>query len=430
MAKALVNSRILLDVTEEQTDTIKKALTYKLPVYQGQNHHMGFEVIRNYTTIKKGIISIPQGRLDLIPTGHEVLERRTLIPVSLPEPRIPLRNNQIWVYEQVDDSCFIKAMVGWGKTFCALHLAKKLAQKTLIVVHTVALRNQWAEEVRKLYGFTPGIIGSDKFDIDSPIVIGNVQSVVRVVDKIADQFGTVFIDEAHHCPATTFTAVLDKMKARYRIGLSGTTKRKDGKHVMFPDYFSPKLYEPELLDETLEPKVRIIKTGIELTGGHWSQKINNLLYDKSYQAFICGIAEHYLELGHCVLLVAERTEFLEQCNKLLGDRMNLIIGETKNREVLLDEVRNGEKHGIIGTRQIFSEGISVNPLSCLILTTPINNDILLEQLIGRIMRKYPDKLQPVVVDLHFNGRSAKTQNSNRLAFYFQKDWEIEGLTDK
>ena len=429
MPKALINNRILLDVTDEEAESIKKVLTYKIPVYHGQNHKMGFEVIRNYTTIKKGILSIPQGRTDLIPEGHEILERRTLIPAELPEPRVPLRNNQIWVYEQVEDSCFINAMVGWGKTFSALHTIKKLGQKALIIVHTIALRNQWAQEVEKLFGFTPGIIGSGEYDIDSPIVIGNTQSLIKYIDEIADKFGTVIVDEAHHCPSTTFTVLLNKMKARYRIGLSGTLKRKDGKHVLFSDYFSKRVYIPELLGETMTPTVQIIKTGITLVGSVWAKKLNNLLYDKGYQAFIIGVAEHYLSLGHCILLVSERTEFLENCAKVLGNRMNLIIGDTKDREKLLEEVRSGKKQGIIGTRQIFSEGISVNPLSCVILTSPINNDILLEQLIGRIMRKHPGKLDPVVVVLHFSGRSGKTQNSNRLSFYMLKDWTVKGLVD-
>jgi superfamily II DNA or RNA helicase len=427
MPKALINSRILLDVTDEQAEEIRNKLTYKIPVYSGHKNKLGFELIRNYSTIKRGIMSIPQGRQDLIPEDHEILERRTLVPTKFPEPKIPLRNEQVWVHEQVVDSCFINALVGWGKTFAALHIAKKLKQKTLVIVHTVALRTQWVQEVEKLYGFTPDIIGSGKFDIETPIVIGNIQSLNKVVDKISDKFGTVIVDEAHHTPSTTFTSLLDKMKSRYRIGLSGTLKRKDEKHVMFPDFFSPTVYVPELKNETMLPTVRVIKTGITLVGSSWAKKVNNLLYDPTYQAFVSGIAEHYLNEGHCVLLVAERTEFLENCNKLLSDRMNMIIGETKNREELLDEVRNGTKQGILGTRQIFSEGISINPLSCLILTSPINNDILLEQLIGRVMRKHPGKLDPVVVDLHFSGRTGKTQNSNRLGFYMLKDWKVEGL---
>ena len=122
MPKALINSRILLDVTEEQADNIRKVLTYKIPVYAGSKHHMGFEIIRNYVTIKKGIISLPQGRTDLIPAGHEILERRIETKAEFPEPKFSLRNNQVWVQEQVEDSCFINAPVGWGsqKLFCPL----------------------------------------------------------------------------------------------------------------------------------------------------------------------------------------------------------------------------------------------------------------------------------------------------------------------
>lgn len=427
MPKALINSRILLDVTEEQAEEIRKKLTYKIPVYSAHDKYNQFELIRTFQNVKRGIISIPQGRLDLIPEGHEILERRVEVPIVFPEPKIHLRNQQIWVYEQVSDSCFINAQVGWGKTFAALHIAKKLGQKTLIVVHTIALRDQWIQEVEKLYGFTPDIIGSGKFNLETPIVVTNIQSIVKVIDQVSDKFGTIVIDEAHHCPANTFTLVLDKSKARYRIGLSGTIKRKDGKHIMFPDYFSPTTYIPELVGETMEPRVQVIKSNILLEGGSWAQKVNNLLYDKAYQAFIVGVAQHYLSIGHCVLLVAERTEFLQNCHSLLSDKMNLIIGETKNREQLLEEVRDGTKQGIVGTRQIFSEGISINALSCIILASPINNDILLEQLIGRVMRKHPGKLDPVVVDIHFKGRSARTQNSNRLSFYMLKNWSIDGL---
>ena len=140
-------------------------------------------------------------------------------------------------YDAVDDNCIINAWVSWGKTFTGLAIASKLKQKTLVVVHTVALRNQWEKEVEKVFGISPGIIGSGKFDTDAPIVIGNVQTLTRRVPDIINEFGTVILDEMHHVSSPTFKNIIDKSKARYKIGLSGTIERKDGKHVVFRDYF-------------------------------------------------------------------------------------------------------------------------------------------------------------------------------------------------
>ena len=161
-----------------------------------------------------------------------------------PDFKFDLRPSQEDAYNEVDDNCIINAWVSWGKTFTGLAIAGKLAQKTLIVVHTVPLRNQWAAEVEKVYGITAGIIGSGRFDISSPVVIGNTQSLYRRIPDIRREFGTVILDEMHHVSSPTFSKIIDSNYARYKIGLSGTIERKDGKHVVFRDYFGNKVYKP------------------------------------------------------------------------------------------------------------------------------------------------------------------------------------------
>ena len=127
------------------------------------------------------------------------LIERITVPTDFPDFKFELRPSQQKVYDEIEDSSIINAWVSWGKTFTALAIASNLGQKTLVVVtHTVPLRNQWAKEVEKVFGFKPGIIGSGRFELDAPIVIGNTQTLYRNVDKIRKEFGTVILDEMHH----------------------------------------------------------------------------------------------------------------------------------------------------------------------------------------------------------------------------------------
>ena len=429
MPKAIISNRIYLDVNPQLQYTLVKALTYKIRKnIPGATHFTQFEIIKNYRFVGKTIISIPVGRQDLIPSDYEIIDKRILNEHPFPNPRLDLREGQLEVFNEVDDTCFINALVGWGKTFCALHIARKLGQKTLIVCHNTMLRDQWADEVEKLYGMPVGIIGSGKFDIDHSIVIGNIQTLTKITAQISKEFGTVIVDEAHHCPASTFTTFIDGMYARYKIGLSGTMQRKDGKHILFKDFFGPKLYQPPQ-SNTLTPRVQIVKTGIALAQGEpWVKKMNILLYDPDYQQVIAHIAHLQIQKGHKVLIIADRVEFLQNVGELIGEECVCITGGTtyEERTELKRQIEEGEKSCIAGSRQIFSEGISVNILSCVILAGPIANDALLEQIVGRIQRMHPGKLDPLVIDMNFSGPSDRKQNKDRQTFYARKGWEVTG----
>ncbi|CAG0925980.1 unnamed protein product, partial [Notodromas monacha] len=224
MAKAVISNRIYMDNPGvDSTKTIIKALTYKIQKDTGSKKFAAVETIKNYKVLAKGILSIPQGRQDLIPEGYEIIDKRTLVPVPFPDPKHPLRSEQQVVYDEVDDTVFVNALVGWGKTFTALHLAHKFGQKTLVITHTAALRDQWAEEIEVLFGHKPGVIGGGRVDHDDHfITVSNVQTLVKHTTELAKEFGCVILDEAHHCPATTFAAIIDSFHARYRVALSGT----------------------------------------------------------------------------------------------------------------------------------------------------------------------------------------------------------------
>ena len=423
--KAVISNRIYLQCTASMKKEIDKELTYLIPSHNPADPP---QVITNMGILRDDLISIPVGRVDLIPKNFFVVDKRITIPVDFPEFKYDLRASQQEVYEKVDDNCIINAWVSWGKTFTGLAIAGKLRQKTLIITHTIPLRNQWAKEVEKVYGIKSGIIGSGVWNVDSPIVVGNTQTLYRNIPKIQKEFGTIILDEMHHVSSPTFNRIIDASYARYKIGLSGTIERKDGKHVVFRDYFGSNILKPPK-ENYMTPTIHIVPSEIRFMDGSkipWANKVTNLANNDEYKHSISMLAAAYAARGHKVLVVSDRVQFLKSCAELTGDKAICVTGEVphEEREELLDEIKYGSKNVLYGTQAIFSEGISLDNLSCLILGTPINNEPLLTQLVGRVIREKEGKINPVILDIHLKGNTAKRQASNRMGYYMKQGWEI------
>jgi len=426
--KAVISNRIYMECTAEFQDKLDRELTYTIPSYNPLDPP---QVIKSMGIVRNGLISLPTGCVDKIPDHYEIVDKRLYVPVEFPEFRFPLRDSQQVVYDEIDDCAIINAWVSWGKTFTGLAIAGKLGQKTLIVTHTVPLRNQWAKEVEKVYGITAGIIGSGRFELDAPIVIGNTQSLYRNIDKIRKEFGTIILDEMHHVSSPTFSKIIDTNHCRYKIGLSGTIERKDGKHVVFRDFFGSKIFKPPK-ENYMVPTIHLVHSEIRFMDGAkipWANRVTKLSNDEEYRHTISMLAAAYAARGHKVLVVSDRVQFLKACAELTGDRAVCVTGEVSHeeRETLVEEILTGNKNVLYGTQAIFSEGISVDTLSCLILATPVNNEPLLTQLIGRVIRKREGKVDPVIVDIHLRGKTAQRQASNRVGYYMKEGYNMKYL---
>lgn len=117
--KAIISNRIYFKpVNDEHLKQIMESLTYRIETKTGsKGKTKNIEIIKNYKVLARGIVSVPQGRTDLIPPGIEVVDKRVYNEVPFPTPKYPLRDTQQVVYDEVSDTCFINALVGWGR-FC------------------------------------------------------------------------------------------------------------------------------------------------------------------------------------------------------------------------------------------------------------------------------------------------------------------------
>lgn len=410
MNKAVISNRIYLNRTKDLHDSLINELTYTLPPKRPGGPS---ESLCEVTRINNNILTIPVGRTDLIPKDYEVVDKRINKIARFPAFKHTLRDSQESVVNGIEGSCLIIANPSWGKTFTGIAIAAKLKQKTLIIVHTKILLEQWRKEVKHCLGIDSGIIGDSKYNIDSPITVATVQSLRNRIHELSSEFGLIIVDEAHHTPASVFKSIVDKFKSMYRIALTATKWRKDGMHVVMNDYFGFTEFNPP--DENrLDPEILVVKSGLKLNSNSslpWQIRLNELYDDPSYMELILNLSEIQASRGHKVLTVCDRIQFLKDCADALNDFM-LIIGETSDRDFL-----KSNKLGILGMQKIFAEGVNIPILSSLILGTPINNDGLLEQLIGRVSRKCVGKKTPEVIDIMLECRTGKNQFAQRMNFY-------------
>ncbi|QPB12114.1 DNA helicase [Providencia phage PSTCR5] len=423
-------------------DEIRPKMTYEIMDRNTQYP----KIYQNCGKIRTEMVWIPITRVADVLKGIdlEVTDRRVAPEADFPDPSFVLRGDQTEIFDKfissAEDWCIINGKPGFGKTITALAIAHYLGVKTLVVTTNVNIRTQWEDEVRKWFGIEPGVIGSSRFELDSPIVIGNIQTLSKHGERLAKEFGLVIVDEMHHCVATTFTKFLEFSYAKYRIGLSGTLKRKDGLNVMFPDYFGYTVFSPAVAN-TLDPTIyKFHLPEVELSGNRnipWALRANEVYENPLYRAHIISKTYIMYREGHKVLVVSDRSELISHIAEKLesvGTKVHQITGQTSiedRKSILLEIETDPTPCVLVAAVGIFSEGVSCNPLSCLVHACIIgDNESLIEQLGGRIQRIAEGKLPPVILDTRLGGDVAQRQAATRTRVYNQNGWTSREMTEK
>lgn len=429
--KAVISNKIFLncEVGSDLEDRLRSELTYEIDQRPISDYPL---VIKHLERISKTVVAFPSGRLDLIPDDYEIVDKRCYEDADIPEPGFTLRENQAEALEFFSDgtSGLVNCKPGWGKSICAMGIIHSLQLKTLIVTTTTVIRDMWVGEIRQHFGIEPCVIGGGKVtNPDSPIAVGNIQTVEKIIQKESGTFGLVVIDECHHCSANTFTKVLNVSRASVKIGLSGTLTRRDGKHVIFQDFFTDKRFVGK--DENrLTPTIWQYDSEVMIPNNSmipWAKRAGVVMEDPRHISDVIFITKCLEMMGHKVLVVADRVEFLETVHKALPFSLMItgsVASSVEEREVVMDAVRSGKAKTICATQSIFSEGVSLNQLSAVVPGSLISGEELLEQLIGRIQRPSEGKLEPIAVDINLQGNTGKRQAYKRKGLYIREGWKI------
>ena len=131
---------------------------------------------------------------------------------------------------------------GSGKTYVAQLAMMSVMRSTLIIVPTLDLLNQWASVLERAFGQPVGMIGGGSFEI-LPITVSTYDSACIHMERLGGRFGLLIFDEVHHLPGELYRQAAQDAIAPFRLGLTATLARADGKESILDDLIGPVVYE-------------------------------------------------------------------------------------------------------------------------------------------------------------------------------------------
>ncbi len=406
--------------------TLYRDLTIKNPAYiEAKSFQRSTKSIPKEIKLfkeTKEAIRLPRGylfhlikRLKDEKIAYEFVNETITVSVDYPEMVGSLRTyqNEAILKAHKYRQGVIISPCGSGKTVMGIFFLAMTGQKTLWVTHTKDLMYQTIDQIEKFLRIPAkeiGRIGDGKKVIGEKVTVGLVQSLVKYdKDLLRESFGTIVIDEAHRVPSKTFQNIVEISKAKFRLGLTATPKRKDGLEPILYHVVGQTLYEiteEDLLKENriLIPEVRKIFTDFRSKSADFQSLMKQLIKCRERNQLIVETVKESLNSCEVALLLSNRVAHCETLAKILKKEVRylkiaVLTGKVSkdDREKVIDQARSNELNLIIAT-QLADEGLDIPNLNKLYLATPAKSKSKVKQQLGRIMRNVEAKQTPVVYD--------------------------------
>ena len=349
------------------------------------------------------------------------------------------------------ESFIVQAPTGFGKTIVAAAMIGHYGRKTLIIVPKEDITSQWRDALKKVLNLSDsdiGLIQGNTCQVKGrKICIAMVHSICkegRYPSWIYDEFGLVMADETHVMGAETFSEAMWMFPAKVRMGLSATPRRKDGKDLVFFSHIGP----IKVVSEAMPNKFKVIrkksgwvcpkfkKADPMSPGGfkyfklpHKPGRTQNVNKSLAKNAGRNNIITTFVKAAHAkgrsTIIFSDLKGYhldrLYSCLVSSGIPKKDIayyVGGLKESEREIAK----SKPVILATYAMCSMATDIPWLDTCVLATP-RSDVI--QIVGRILREYPNKKEAVVFDVIDEDSSVLRGYSNkRLSWYREKGSRI------
>lgn len=316
------------------------------------------------------------------------------------------------------------APAGSGKTVMGLSLIPLFGQPTFWLTHTNRLAKQVIERIKT---FLPclrerdvGFIGGGKWETGKIFTVGMIQTLVRREKELGclkDLFGLVILDEAHHCPASTFLKIINHLNPFYLFGLTATAYRRDKLEIIMFQALGEAvaiikgseireaggIMLPTVKYRSIRLKKRLKDD--DCARGSNTQAImkEHIINNKERNNIIVGDIVKEALLGNYCIVVSGRKIHCETLYDLISigwQKTGIATGDytVKYRDEQVRRFYDNEITVLVTTFELLGEGFDVDFLNRAFVATPFRARGKTEQFAGRLGRTAKGKKDAIIYD--------------------------------
>ena len=166
-------------------------------------------------------------------------------PLCVKRPPRPFQTEALQAWQANGGRGVVALPTGAGKSYLALLAIDHTRRHTLVVAPTLDLVTQWYDLLRSSFRCPVGVIGGGEYD-PQPLTVTTYDSASIHMNNLGNRFGMVVFDECHHLPSDTYALAAQCCLAPFRLGLSATFERADGRHALLQQLVGPLAYRCDI----------------------------------------------------------------------------------------------------------------------------------------------------------------------------------------
>lgn len=168
-------------------------------------------------------------------------------PWTLHQPReaFPHQKDALAAWWNQGGRSVVVLPTGTGKTYLALLAIAHVGRPSLVITPTIDLLNQWLAEMERQFQTPIGCLGGGSYDLQ-PLTVSTYDSAFLHLERWGDRYGLVVFDECHHLPGPSYQFAAIGSLAPYRLGLTATPERADGREALLEELIGPVSFRREI----------------------------------------------------------------------------------------------------------------------------------------------------------------------------------------